>query len=200
VTRRTIRGAFAVPARSRAAPRIAVLALSVLAGRAFAATVVVESGRFGNTFVAGEVPALSVRVAADADRPVRGTLRVRPDAIALRTLSDLVGSATPTAGGPVGRGFSAYDFAAWGGNVTALVDGNDPGLTWMPESASILRVAVPAGVRRVETIDLMGNRRLRRVRGGRLRVAMLGVATFLRADGGAPLTGLRVIGSRARPG
>jgi hypothetical protein len=132
--------------------------------------------------------------------PVNVDYTPRPDAIALRTLSDLVGSATPIAGGPVGRGFSAYHFAASGGNVTALVDGNDPGLTWMPESASILRVAVPAGVRRLETIDLMGNRRLQRVRGGRLRVAMLGVATFLRAGGGAPLTGLRVVGSRARPG
>ena len=130
--------------------------------------------------------------------PVNVDYTPRPDAIALRTLSDLVGSATPRDSGEAGRGFLAYRFGNAEGDITALVDGNEPGLTWMPGSATVLRLAIPVGVRLVETIDLMGNRRLQRVRGGRLRVPLLGVATFLRADGGAPLTGVRVVSSRRR--
>ncbi len=130
--------------------------------------------------------------------PVNVDYTPRPDAIALRTLSDLVGSAAPRAAAEAGRGYFAYRFAAETGEVTALVDGNDPGLTWMPEAAVVLRLAIPPGVRRVETIDLMGNRRVQRIRRGRLRLPMLGVAVFLRADNGAPLAGLRVVASRAR--
>ena len=115
--------------------------------------------------------------------PVNVDYTPRPDAIALRTLSDLVGSATPVGGGAVGRGYFAYHFAAPGGGVTALVDGNDPGVTWMPASAPVLQLAVPPWVRRVEVIDLMGNRQIRAVRGGRLRLRMRGVATFLRGEG-----------------
>lgn len=130
--------------------------------------------------------------------PVNVDYTPRPDAIALRTLSDLVGSARPVAGGPVGRGYSAYHFATASGGVTALVDGNDPGPTWMPASAPVVRLAVPRGVRRVEVIDLMGNRRVRRVRAGRVTLRMLGVATFLRADSAGALADLRVVGSRRR--
>src|SRR5262249_4854062 len=63
------------------AARLAALAavLVCLCGpdRALAApTVVIESARFGNTFVVGEAPALTVRVLAEAEQPVRGTLRI----------------------------------------------------------------------------------------------------------------------------
>jgi hypothetical protein len=128
--------------------------------------------------------------------PVNVDYTPRPDAIALRTLSDLVGTAAPTGDGAVGVGYFAYHFAAAGGSVTALVDGNDPGVTWMPATAPIVQLAIPRGIRRVEVIDLMGNRQRRAVRGGRLRVSMGGVATFLRAEDGASLAGIRVTRSR----
>jgi hypothetical protein len=95
-----------------------------------------------------------------------------------------------------GRGYVAHEFSAADGAVTALVDGNDPGLTWTPDAPVRLELALPPRVRRVEVIDLMGNRQLRAVRAGRLRLRLLGVATFLRDEGGASLGGLRVARSR----
>jgi hypothetical protein len=131
--------------------------------------------------------------------PVNVDYTPRPDAIALRTLSDVVGSAVPIASAAVGRGYLAHEFATPEGAVTALVDGNDPGLTWMPDAPARLQLALPPQVRRVEVIDLMGNRQLRTVRRRRLRLRMLGVASFLRAEGAASLSGLRVVRShRAR--
>lgn len=130
--------------------------------------------------------------------PVNVDYTPRPDAIALRTMSDLVGSAAPVSGGPAGRGYFAYRFVAADGDVTALVDGNDPGLTWMPASSPVVQLRVPRGVRQVEVTDLMGNRTVQAVRGGRLQVRMLGVASFLRAVPSSPLAGLRVVRSRRR--
>lgn len=129
--------------------------------------------------------------------PVNLDYTPRPDVIALRTLSDLVGSATPAGGGAVGFGWSAYAFRGTAGLVVALVDGNDPGLTWQPSAATIVQLALPATVRRVEVIDLMGNRFARRVVGGRLRLAVDGVAVFLRGVPEEAIPGLRVARSRA---
>jgi Cellulase (glycosyl hydrolase family 5) len=128
--------------------------------------------------------------------PVNVDYTPRPDAVALRTLSDLVGSATPIESAQAGLGFSTYTFDTPGGAVTALVDGNDAGLTWQPKQALALRTRIPRGVARVEIIDLMGNRTTHRVRNGRLRLRLLGVATFLRAEPPSALSGLRVVASR----
>jgi hypothetical protein len=96
--------------------------------------------------------------------PINVDYTPRADAVALRTLSDLVGSAAPTGAATVGLGFSVYGFSASDRPTLALVDGNEAGLTWLPASAVVLRVSLPRGVRRVEVIDLMGNREVRRVR------------------------------------
>jgi hypothetical protein len=132
--------------------------------------------------------------------PINVDYTPRHDAIAVRTLSDLVGSAVPLGGGAAGRGYFAYRFATGDGEVAALVDGNDPGLTWMPDASAVLQLRLPAGIRRVEIIDLMGNRTRRRVHARRLTVPMLGVATFLRAEPAASLPDIEVVRSRRRRG
>jgi hypothetical protein len=124
--------------------------------------------------------------------PVNLDYTPRPDAIALRTLSDLVGSATPTAGAPAGLGYAAYTFATPGGPTVALADLSDIGETWSGRRGVLLHLRVPAAVERVELIDLMGNRRTQRVRGGRLSIPLRGVATFLRAEPPDALTEIRV--------
>src|SRR5262249_30612504 len=54
--------------------------------------------------------------------PVNLDYTPRTDGIAYRTMSDLVGSATPVHGEPVGLGYSAYTFASQAGTVVALAD------------------------------------------------------------------------------
>jgi len=116
----------------------------------------------------------------------------RIDAIALRTLADLVGSATPVAGGPIGLGYSAYTFASSSGTVVAIADGND-GDTFGPDPSIQLWLQGPREVRRVTVVDLMGNRKVRRVRKGRLRITLQGGAAFLLPEPDGQLTGLHVI-------
>src|SRR5262249_8282821 len=114
--------------------------------------------------------------------PVNLDYTPRPDAIALRTLSDLVGSATPTDGTPAGFGYSAYASAPPGRPTVALASLNDLGQTWSRRGAILLQLRVPTTVERIELIDLMGNRHTQRVHGGRLAIVLRGVATFLRAE------------------
>jgi hypothetical protein len=124
--------------------------------------------------------------------PVNLDYTPRPDGVAYRTMSDQVGSGVPIDGGPVGLGYSAYTFATAAGPTVALTDLDDIGKTWSGPPGIILRLRVPAAVRRVEVVDLMGNRTLQRVRGGRLRLRLLGVATFLHAEPAGSLTEVRV--------
>jgi hypothetical protein len=59
-----------------------------------------------------------------------------------------------------------------------------------------LWLRVPREVRRVTVVDLMGNRQVRRVRKGRLRITLRGAAAFLLAKPEGSLTDLDVIRSR----
>jgi hypothetical protein len=131
--------------------------------------------------------------------PVNLDYTPRPDAIALRTLSDLVGSATPTDGTPAGFGYSAYTFATPGRPTVALASLNDLGQTWSRRGAILLQLRVPTAVERIELIDLMGNRHTQRVHGGRLAIVLRGVATFLRAEPPDALTAIRVTHARRVP-
>src|SRR5262245_44018466 len=96
--------------------------------------------------------------------PVNLDYTPRPDAIALRTLSDMVGSATLLAADAAGLGYGAYRFVGPAGEVVALADGNEIGATWSPETPIALLLQVPPDVRRVTAVDLMGNRRVLRAR------------------------------------
>ncbi len=129
--------------------------------------------------------------------PVNLDFTPRVDAIALRTLSDLVGSATPTGSEEVGLGYSTHAFSTASGPVVALADGNDIGPTWSGRRGVRLWLEVAEDVRRVRVTDLMGNRQVLRVRRGRLRLTLRGVVAFLQADPPAVLNGLRVVRSRA---
>jgi hypothetical protein len=129
--------------------------------------------------------------------PVNLDYTPRPDAIALRTMSDLVGSSSPTGGGPVGLGYDAYTFVGPAGSVVALVSRNDFGETWSVDSAVDLMVHVPSGIRSVTVMDLMGNRQTLRVHKDTLRLRLLGVAAFFLQEPGQSLDGLQVVRSRA---
>ena len=132
----------------------------------------------------------------DANRfgryPVNLDFTPRPDAVALRTLSDLVGSATLRAAEPAGLGYAAYSFVSAAGQVVALADGNENGTTWSPDRAVELSVKVPREIRRLAVVDLMGNRRSVRVRKGVVRLRMDGMAVFLLPRAGDDL-GLPVV-------
>lgn len=129
--------------------------------------------------------------------PVNLDYTPRPDAIAFRTMSDLVGSSSPVGGGPVGLGYDAYTFVGPPGSVVALVSRNDFGETWSLDSAVDLMVRVPSGIRRVTVVDLMGNRKTLRVHKHTLRLRLLGVAAFFLQEPGQSLDGLQVISSAA---
>ena len=125
--------------------------------------------------------------------PVNLDYTPRADAVAFRTLSDLVGAAAPIRGGPAGLGYSAFTFDTPGGPTVALTDLNELGPTWRGPPGIALRLRVPPAVERVELIDLMGNRRSQRVHRGRLAIRVLGVATFLRSEPPDALTEIRVV-------
>jgi hypothetical protein len=127
--------------------------------------------------------------------PVNRDYTPRPDAIALRTMSDLVGSAAPVGGGPVGLGYDAYTFASGSGPVVALTNRNDFGETWSPDAAVRLLLTMPPSIHRLTVVDLMGNRSSVRVRKGRLKLRLLGVAAFLIPEPGDSLTSLQVVRS-----
>src|SRR5262249_16334346 len=129
--------------------------------------------------------------------PVNRASPPRPDAIGFRTMSDLVGSASPIGGGPVGLGYDAYTFVGSAGSVVALSSRNDFGETWSLDSAVDLMVRVPTGIRRVTVVDLMGNRQTVRVHKDRLRLRLVGVAAFFLPEPGQSLDGLQVIRSAA---
>ena len=131
--------------------------------------------------------------------PVNRDYTPRPDAIALRTMSDLVGSAQPVGGGPVGLGYDAYTFASGGGPVVALTNRNDFGETWSPDAAVRLLLTMPRSIHRLTVVDLMGNRSTVRVRKGRLKLRLLGVAAFLVPEPGDSLTSLQVVRSKRSP-
>jgi hypothetical protein len=131
---------------------------------------------------------------------VNGDYTPRPDAVALRTLSDQVGSGTPVGGGPVGFGYDAYTFATDHGPVVAFTSRNDFGATWAPDVGVQLQLQLPPGVRRLSVVDLMGNRQTVRVRKGKLTLNLLGVAAFLIPESGESLTPLQVVSSAALSG
>jgi hypothetical protein len=131
--------------------------------------------------------------------PVNLDYTPRPDGVALRTMSDQVGSAVPTGGGPVGLGYSAYTFATPRGPTVALADMDDIGPTWSGPPGVFLWLRVPPAVRSIEVVDLMGNRTVRRVHRGKLRIRMLGVATFLHADPPGALTQVEIRRARRAP-
>jgi hypothetical protein len=116
----------------------------------------------------------------------------RPDALAVATLSRLVGSLPIVGSTAAGLGYFAYTFSGPSGEVVALADANEPGITWSPASPVRLRLSVPPGVRKVTIIDLMGNSKVRRVRRGVLSLRLDGVAVFLVPDGGTSLAGIEV--------
>lgn len=119
----------------------------------------------------------------------------RPDAVAFRTLSDLVGSAPVVGAAAAGFGYLAVSFQGPSGTVVALTDGNEIGETWAPGAALRLTLQVGRDVRRVTVVDLMGNRKVVRVRKGRLRILLQGVATFLLPEPGTGLDGVQVVRS-----
>jgi hypothetical protein len=131
--------------------------------------------------------------------PVNLDYTPRPDGVAFRTMSDQVGSAVPTSGGPVGLGYSAYTFATPGGPTVALADLDDIGPTWSGPPGVFLWLRVPPEVRSIELVDLMGNRTVHRVHRGRVRIRMLGVATFLHADPPEALTEVEIRRARRAP-
>src|SRR5262249_29171917 len=96
----------------------------------------------------------------------------------------------------VGLGYSAYTFNGPDGEIVALCDGNEAGLTWSSKSAVRLWLTVPRDVRKVRVVDLMGNSRLARAQNGKLRLRLDGVAAFLRPEGGGSLRGLDVVRAR----
>src|SRR5262249_57230953 len=102
--------------------------------------------------------------------PVNLDYTPRADGVAYRTLSDLVGSAAPIGGGPVGLGYSAFTFDTPGGPTVALTDLNELGPTWSGPPGIALRLRVPPAGERGEPIDLIGNPRSQRVHRGPLRL------------------------------
>ncbi len=123
----------------------------------------------------------------------------RLDSVAQRTLADMVGDATSISGEAAGLGFST--FIAGGAccaGTMVLADMNEPGVTWSGPPGVRLTVEVPAAVRQLHVTDLMGNAETIRVRHGRARLPLLGVAAFLRADPAGALTSLRVVRVRAK--
>ncbi len=131
--------------------------------------------------------------------PVNLDYTPRPDAVAMRTVADMVGTAMPGAVETVGLGYTAYTFTGAAGSVVALVDGNEIGPTWSGRPGVLLQVELPASVERVRVVDLMGNPRTLRVRDGTLRLPMLGVAAFLWPEPAQSLAGLRVVAGEVGP-
>lgn len=130
--------------------------------------------------------------------PVNLDYSPRPDALALRTLSDLVGVGEAGLFASVGLGWSTYAFETRAGPVVALVDGNDLGPTWSgPPGLTLWIGNLPPELRRLIVVDLMGNRRVVRVRRGRARLRMLGMGAFLLPDPPTSLDGLVVYRIRA---
>ncbi len=125
--------------------------------------------------------------------PVNVDYTPRLDALVQRTLSDVVGSATPTGETAPGRGWEAYWYATPGGPVVALTNDMGVGSTWEGRPGVRAQLAVPEAVTSLTTIDLMGNRRSYPVRRGRVRVRILGVGAFFQADPPDALTDLRVV-------
>lgn len=121
--------------------------------------------------------------------PVHLDYTPRLDGLALRTLSDAVGSAPTLVATDAGLGWQA--FTAPDG-VVALADMNQPGDTWSGMPGVFVTLEIPTGVKRLLATDLMGNTRAVRVRGGRARLRVLGMAEFLRAEPAAALTSVRV--------
>ena len=131
--------------------------------------------------------------------PVNLDYTPRPDGVAYRTMSDQVGSAVPISGGPVGLGYSAYTFDTPGGRTVALADLDDIGQTWSGPPGVFLWLRVPPAVRSIELVDLMGNRTVHRVHRGKLRIRVLGVATFLHTDPPDALTEVAITRARRAP-
>jgi hypothetical protein len=124
--------------------------------------------------------------------PVNLDYTPRPDGVALRTMSDQVGSAVPVGGGPVGLGYSAFTFDTPDGPTVALADLDDIGPTWSGPPGVFVWLRVPPAVRSIELVDLMGNRTVQRVHRGKLRIRVLGVTTFLHADPPDALTEVKI--------
>ena len=111
--------------------------------------------------------------------PVNRDYTPRPDVIALRTLSDQVGSLSVVGRVPGGR-HAIYVFRGPSGPVLAVADREGLAPTWSARRAHrSVRLELPHRTRRVVETDLMGNHRVHVVRGGRLRLRLRGVATFL---------------------
>lgn len=132
--------------------------------------------------------------------PVNLDYTPRTDAVALRTLSDMVGSATALARADAGLGYATFVASgACCAGTMALADMNHPGVTWAgPRRGARLTVEVPPAVERLVVTDLMGNAATIGVRRGRARLRLAGVAVFLRGDPADALTELRVVRTRAR--
>lgn len=122
--------------------------------------------------------------------PVNLDYTPREAAVALRTLADLVGSATPVGYEDVGLGYRTFTFTRPEGTVVALTDPGDELWTMLPEYR--LRLRLPRVVRRITVVDLMGNSQSYRVHHGTLRLRLRGVAAFLLPELGQSLDGLAV--------
>jgi len=115
----------------------------------------------------------------------------------LRTLADLVGSATPVGYEDAGFGYRTFTFTRREGPVVALVDPGDELWTMRPEYR--LRLSLPREVRRITVVDLMGNSQSHRVHHGTLLLRLRGVAAFLFPELGQSLNGLTVTRRRRVP-
>jgi len=129
--------------------------------------------------------------------PVNLDYTPREAAVALRTLADLVGSATPVGYEDAGFGYRTFTFTRREGPVVALVDPGDELWTMRPEYR--LRLSLPREVRRITVVDLMGNSQSHRVHHGTLLLRLRGVAAFLFPELGQSLNGLTVTRRRRVP-
>lgn len=131
--------------------------------------------------------------------PVNLDFTPRADALALRTLSDMVGDATTITSAEAGLGYGT--FTASGvccAGTMVLADLNQPGVTWTGPPGVRLKIEVPKAVTRLAVTDLMGNTVTLGVRKGRASLRLMGVAAFVRGEPAGALTELRVVRARAK--
>jgi hypothetical protein len=131
--------------------------------------------------------------------PVNVDYTPRPDGVALRTLSDMVGDATTITNTAAGLGYGTFTASgACCAGTLVLADLNQPGVTWTGPPGVRLKIEVPKAVQRLHVTDLMGNTTTLGVRKGRARLRLMGVAAFVRGEPAEALTELRVARARVR--
>lgn len=109
--------------------------------------------------------------------PVNADYTPRIHAIAIRTLSDLVGAKDYASDFCVARDFWGYVFDD-GGQGT-LVLSRDGATAWKPDDAVIARFKLPRRVSQVVVTDFMGNRTTIAAKRRKVDVPLIGALTFI---------------------